>query len=286
MKLVEELWKMGIYGCLLIVIVLTGREMLRRHLKKYSCVLWILTLFCLAGLCVRTSFTDQEALMERECRMTGEDCRVCYLLNLDGMKGLGHSALLLINEEGYGSVFSYNGMQYGLLRCLTGKEGIGKMTEYRLDPEEVEILLNTGDLEADNREECDNFDRMLYRRISDMQYEQIRYAAGIYIEIGNEYEQRYAAIVQAEETQRAEKEAEMENFLQQDLPRYQIYTHNCDTVARELLALVDDEIRLYNEQEQKLTPKGNYKNMCIYVSDQWGIARLGKDSLVEWILDF
>ena len=106
------------------------------------------------------------------------------------------------------------------------------------------------------------------------------------MEVGDQYEQRYAAVVQAEGTRRVEAEAEMENYLQQDLPRYQIYTHNCDTVARELLALADEEIRRYNAQEQKLTPKGNYKNMCAYVSDRWGISRLGEDSLAERILDF
>ena len=56
-------------------------------------------------------------------------------------------------------------------------------------------------------------------------------------------------------------------------------------MARELLALVDEEIRRYNVQEQKLTPKGNYKNMCACVSDQWGIVRLGRDTLVEQALD-
>lgn len=254
---------------------------------KKNVNVWFLILFYLVlNLCVKISFTAPQAFEERECRITDEDCSICYLLNLDGMKGLGHSALLLIDEEGYGSVFSYNGMQYGLVRCLAGEEGIGRMTEYRLDPREVETFLNTGELEADGHEECDDFDRMLYRRISDIQYEQIADAAGLYMEVGDQYEQRYAAVVQAEGTRRVEAEAEMENYLQQDLPRYQIYTHNCDTVARELLALVDDEILRYNEQEQKLTPKGNYKNMCAYVSDRWGIARLGEDSLAERILDF
>ena len=67
------------------------------------------------------------AQSEETCESEIPDCQVCYLLNLDGMKGLGHSALLLIDETGAGQLFSYNGMQYGLLPCLLGKEGIGKM---------------------------------------------------------------------------------------------------------------------------------------------------------------
>ncbi len=222
---------------------------------------------------------------ERECRRTEEACQVCYLLNLDGMKGLGHSALLLIDEEGFGKVFSYNGMQYNLAECLAGSEGIGKMMEYTLEPQKVDDLLRTGDLEAGDYAECDNFDRMLYRWISRDQYEQILCAAEDYVKVGDQYEELYAAVYNAEEAQRQEAEAEMEVFLAQDLPHYQIYTHNCDTVARELLAVVDEELQRYNAKEQKLTPKGNYKNMCSYLSTRWGIARLGEDSLAEKLLD-
>lgn len=159
------------------------------------------------------------------------------------------------------------------------------MMVYSLEPQEVETLLRTGDLETDGHGECDNFDRMLYRWVSRIQYEQIMEAAKIYVDAGDRYEELYAAAARAEEAKRPEAEGRMEDYLRQDLPRYQIYTHNCDTVARELLALVDEEIRRYNAQEQKLTPKGNYKNMCACVSDQWGIARLGRDTLVEQVLD-
>lgn len=255
--------------------------------RKKKVRVWFLLLFYLTiNLCVRISFTVPGAVEERGCRPADGECRVCYLLNLDGMKGLGHSALLLIDEDGSGRVLSYNGMQYGLAECLTGREGIGKMMEYSLEPQEVEELLRTGDLKAGGYGECDNFDRMLYRWISKTQYEQILDGAKAYVDAGDRYEELYAEIVQAEEAKRPEAEARMQNYLRQDLPRYQIYTHNCDTVARELMALADEEIRRYNVQEQKLTPKGNYKNMCACVSGQWGIARLGRDSLVEQVLDF
>ena len=54
-------------------------------------------------------------------------CIVYYLLNIDGMKGLGHASFMLVNEQGEGCFYSYNGMQYNLAECLMGKAGIGKM---------------------------------------------------------------------------------------------------------------------------------------------------------------
>ena len=85
------------------------------------------------------------AQSEETCESEIPDCQVCYLLNLDGMKGLGHSALLLIDETGAGQLFSYNGMQYGLLPCLLGKEGIGKMKVISMTPEETAVFLETGE---------------------------------------------------------------------------------------------------------------------------------------------
>ena len=87
---------------------------------------------------------------------------VYYLLNIDGMKGLGHSALLLVDSQGNGSLYSYNGMQYSLMECLMGKAGIGKMALYELTPECVAGFLETGDLEVAVESECDNYDRALY----------------------------------------------------------------------------------------------------------------------------
>lgn len=224
--------------------------------------------------------------VERDCQMTGKDCRVYYLLNLDGMKGLGHSALLLVDEEGRGRVFSYNGMQYDLFRCLTGKEGIGKMMEYALTSREVDTLLETGNLTAGDYEECDNFDRALYRCLSREQYERIVKEAEFYQEVGDTYERLYAACDGAKDRMRTQAEEDMEAFLQKELPHYQIYTHNCDTVARELLALADEEIRAYNASHTRLTPGGNYYAMCSRLSGIWGIARLGRDSQAEKLLSF
>lgn len=222
---------------------------------------------------------------ERECQSGNGDCRVYYVLNLDGMKGLGHSALLLVDEKGFGKIFSYNGMQYSLFWCLTGKSGIGRMTEYSMTPEEVERFLETGILAAGNAGECDEFDRVLYRGVDREQYDRIVEAAGVYQEIGDKYEYLYAVLHERNGTDQAAKE-QMARFLAEDLPRYQIYTHNCDTVARELLALTDEEIRQYNTSVHALTPAGNYRNMCRRLSSIWGMKRLGEDTLLEMLPGF
>lgn len=214
-----------------------------------------------------------------------QSCQIWYLLNLDGMKGLGHSALMLLDENGEGQVFSYNGMQYSLIQCLMGREGIGKMMQFSLGEDEVEILLETGNLQAGVYGECDNFDRGLYRCISREQYDQIAEEARRYIETGDEFERLYADLHSAEGDIVYDAQEQMDLFLaREDIPRYQIYRHNCDTAARELIALVDEEMAQYNQSETKLTPGGNYKNMCRRFGDIWGYMGLGEDSLVEKIL--
>lgn len=237
------------------------------------------------GLCIRERAS-------RECApFGGQTCQVCYLLNLDGMKGLGHSALLLVDEEGEGQIFSYNGMQYSLPQCLLGKEGIGRMTHFSLDKEAVALLWETGDVETEDFEECDNFDRILYRYISREQYDRIVREGEYYKNIGDTFENLYAALYGpgkdgSGEEDVSEAQARMDSFLgQEEIPRYQIYTHNCDTVARELMALADDGVAAYNVSEKKLTPNGNYKEMCEKLDEAWGYQSLGEDSPVEKLLD-
>lgn len=200
--------------------------------------------------------------------------RVYYLLNIDGMKGLGHSAMLLWDSSGEAQIFSYNGMQYNLTECLLGKAGIGKMKQFSLSPEELERFLNTGDLQVGEYAECDNFDRAIYCDITKEQYETLRDGIQQYIEIGDEFERLYAG-----------NAAQLDIFLQQEnLPRYQIYTHNCDTVARELLALISDEMASYNEMSGVHTLGGHYKQLCNALGEQWGVQKLGVDTLAERLL--
>lgn len=182
--------------------------------------------------------------------------------------------MFLQDSSGQASIFSYNGMQYNLLECLLGKSGIGKMKRFSLSEEEVKQFQETGDLQADEYEECDNFDRAIYCEITQEQYAMLSENIQSYIDVGNEFEKLYA-----------EDKAALEEFLaQENLPRCQIYTHNCDTAARELLALINEDMKVYNENSASLTPGRNYRNMCKTFGDDWGILRLGKDSILEKIL--
>ena len=116
----------------------------KKKAGKISGIILILLLnFAAYRLITRSNMPD------RECPTAeNEDCRIYYLLNLDGMKGLGHGALMLVDEDGEGRIFSYNGMQYNLLQCLLGKKGVGKMKEFILDKDCVKELLDTGNLTA------------------------------------------------------------------------------------------------------------------------------------------
>ena len=221
-------------------------------------------------------------MKERKPQEADSSCAVYYLLNVDGMKGLGHTALLLTDEQGNGCLYSYNGMQYALAECLLGKAGVGKMKLFVLSADDVAQFLNTGDLQVEDTTECDNFDRILYRYISGEEYAQIQEGAEKYIVTGTEYESLYAELVHAEGNERASAEEKMNDFLmQEDLLTYQIYNHNCDTVARELIALIDREMETYNKEYEKLTPTGNYIGMCSKLSEIWGYRSLGKDSFPE-----
>jgi len=242
-------------------------------------------LLCAAGWTGVRLLSAGEAASRMCVPCREQPCQVWYLLNLDGMKGLGHSALMLVNEKKEGQIFSYNGMQYDLVQCLMGKAGIGKMMQFSLNPDEVEVLLETGTVQAGTYEECDDFDRALCRYISREQYDRIAEEATRYIKAGDEYEELYAKLHQAADDSSFEAQKQMDSFLaQEDIPRYQIYDHNCDTVARELLALVDDEVAEYNASEERLTPRGNYKHLCRRLSSIWGYMGLGKDSAVEKLL--
>lgn len=257
-----------------------GHKRKRKQKKRWPAV----PVLALAGWLLWSLYIYEPPV--RECGPAeGETCRIVYLLNLDGMKGLGHSALLLVDENGAGELFSYNGMQYNLFECLLGKEGIGKMKQFSLDREAVGILLETGELRVEGCDECVGFDRVLYRYIPREQYEAVMRESAGYVEIGDTFERLYAQASDAAGGETSGAGARLEAFLgQRDIPRYQIYTHNCDTAARELAALADEGLAAYNK-EAKLTPNGNYKAMCRKLDGRWGFMPLGDDSLAERLLD-
>ena len=217
--------------------------------KIFGIILILLLVFAGYRLVTRSGMNG------KECRIAeDEECEIYYLLNIDGMKGLGHSALMLVDEAGEGRIFSYNGMQYNLFQCLLGKKGIGKMKEFVLDESCVTELLDTGKLPAGEYEECSDFDRALWRGISREQYEQILQAVELYIKAEEEYMRLCEALYQYSGEESEEIQRQIDDFLaREDTPLYQIYTHNCDTAARELMGEIDEEVRAYNQSDKKLS---------------------------------
>ena len=99
---------------------------------------------------------------------------------------------------------------------------------------------------------------------------------------GTEYETLYADHFNATGEDKIIAEERLNDFLnQEDLLKYQIYTHNCDTVARELIALIDQEVKDFNINKEKLTPTDNYLGLCNIVGETWGYQKIGEDTLPE-----
>lgn len=109
-------------------------------------------------------------LSVRETAWEAGECMLYYLVNADGMKGLGHSIVMLVDEEGCGTVISYNGMQRSLTESLLGKSGVGKMSIGTMGADETETFLQSGNLHMDGDQLTDNYDVALYRPITAEEY--------------------------------------------------------------------------------------------------------------------
>ena len=142
--------------------------------------------------------------------------------------------------------------------------------------------METGDLYLTEDEACDNFDRALYRGITREEYERVLGAAEEWM--GREA--FFLTLYQEAEAGNEMSRKELTKLLEQgSVPLYQIYTHNCDTAARELIGLIDPEMEAYNRGRVRLTPGGNFKGMCQSFSSTWGILYLGEDGIGEWLLE-
>lgn len=226
-------------------------------------------------------------LTVREPSFAEGDCRVYYIVNADGMKGLGHSILLLVNEQGIGTVFSFNGMQCSLGESLLGKSGIGKMSTGTMTAEETKAFLQTGDLELDGDQLTDNYDMALYRPITAEAYQVILEQTIPYFDAEHQFDVLYEKWAMEEDTgRRAEYERALEQMGQdQSLPRYQIYTNNCDHVVRTLISAVDSTMQEYMRHARHMTPNGNLKAFGVKAKD-WGVMMLGTQSFWEKVLMF
>lgn len=215
------------------------------------------------------------------------NCRLYYLVNTDGMKGLGHSILLLVNEEGQGTVLSYNGMQRSLGEAFIGKSGVGKLSVGEMSRENTDAFLLTGDLNLEGDQLQDNYDMALFCRITAEDYQAALALTEPYVQAGDDYEALYAlAASTADEAEKAEYEKVMEEMGEDaSLPLYKLYTHNCDHAARSFAAAANKDMAAYNENAFRMTPNGNFKAFAQKAAD-WGVVRLGKTSVIERVLEF
>lgn len=258
---------------------------MKKDCKRYS---WyrIAGYFVLAVILCYFVLCFSLRLKERKAQGTQGNCKIYYILNADGMKGLGHSILILEDKEGCGTVFSFNGMQRSLGEALLGKAGVGKMSVGHMSRDELQDFLDTGDLCLEGDQLQDNYDIVLYRNISEEEYAAILAGTEIYVETGREYEELYIQYASADEgMMKAEYERQLEQMGVNDaLPLYRIYTHNCDHAARMLIARADDEMREYNLNSNKITPGGNLKAFA-KSTNSWGVIRLGKNTFPEKVLE-
>ena len=214
------------------------------------------------------------------------NCRLYYLVNTDGMKGLGHSILLLVNEEGQGTVLSFNGMQRSLGEALIGKSGVGKLSVGEMDRKDTDAFLLTGDLNLEGDQLHDNYDMALFCTITYEDYQAVMALTGPYVQAGEDFEALFAlAANTADESEKAEYEETMKEMGQDaSLPLYNLYTYNCDHAARYFAAAANQDMASYNENAFRMTPNGNFKAFA-QKADDWGVIRLGKASFIEQVLE-
>lgn len=223
---------------------------------------------------------------ERESIQKGE-CRIYYSVNIDGMGGLGHSILILEDEEGNGLAVSYNGMQTDLRQALLGKSGVGRMTLGELDERQLQEFIDTGNLNLEGDQLQDNYDLTVYNNITKIDYYRIIENTAVYLETGRAYENLYEQFASEQNPEQKENYRNQLLEMGEDitLPLYNLYHNNCDDVTRLLIAAVDEEMSAYNRNSSRLTPNGNVKGF-VKSSKTWGVRKLGSDSMKEIILSF
>lgn len=249
-----------------------------RRIIKYFLTIAV---FCYLLLCFA------QKLPVRDAVSGNGDCRLYYIVNVDGMKGLGHSILLLVDKQGEGCVLSFNGMQRTLGEALLGRAGVGKLTVGHLDAAETAGFLSSGNLDLEGDQLDDNYDVALYRAITQDEYQTVLLLTEPYLQAGTAYERLYVQAVSCTDAEeQARYQTQLEHMGQDDsLPLYQIYTHNCDHAARLLTAAIDNDMAAYNTVSKKLTPNGNFKAFARRTSD-WGVLYLGESTILERALEF
>lgn len=249
----------------------------KKYIKYFAPILVILY-FC---LCFSMRLTAREA------SFADEECMLYYMVNADGMKGLGHSILMVVDEKGCGTVLSFNGMQRSLPESLMGKGGVGKLSVGTMDAEETRAFLLSGDLALEGDQLTDNYDMALYRPITAEDYQTILEQTVPYREAEEAFAALYGQWVTEEDAGRkAEYEQALEQMGREECPPvYRIYTNNCDHVARAFVSSIDPDMQEYIQDAWRITPNGNLKAFG-KKAKKWGVMTLGEQTLKENVLMF
>lgn len=226
-------------------------------------------------------------LIPRRPSFAEGDCMLYYIVNADGMKGLGHSIVLLVDEEGCGTVISFNGMQRSLGESLMGKSGVGKLSMGTMTKEETDHFLQTGDLDLEEDQLEDNYDAALYRPVTEEEYLAILDQTAPYIGAQEQFAALFEKWAMEEDAGKKAEYGQSLELLGQDesLPLYQIYTNNCDNAARILISAVDPSMEDYIQHTWRMTPNGNLKAFGRQAGS-WGAVFLGEQTLWERFLMF
>lgn len=223
----------------------------------------------------------------REASFAGEECMLYYMVNADGMKGLGHSILMVVDEKGCGTVLSFNGMQRSLPESLMGKGGVGKLSVGTMDEEGTKAFLLSGDLALEGDQLTGNYDMALYRQITAEDYQVLLEQTAPYWEAEEAFAALYGQWAREED---AGRKAEYEQALEQMGCRispsvYRIYTNNCDHAARAFISSIDPDMQEYIRDTWRITPNGNLKAFG-KKAEKWGVMTLGEQTLKERVLMF
>lgn len=245
---------------------------------KYCVFIMALSYIC---LCLSMRLTVRETLYAEE------ECMLYYMVNTDGMNGLGHSILMVVDGEGCGTVLSFNGMQKTLSESLMGKRGVGKLSVGTMDAEETKAFLLSGDLSLKGDQLADNYDMALYRPITREEYRIVLEQALPYKEAEEGFTVLYGKWVTEEDTvEKAVYHQALEQMAEDEsLPLYQIYTNNCDHAARIIASSVDQDLSDYTYDAWRMTPNGNLKAFG-KKAEKWGVMELGEQTLAERVLMF
>jgi len=236
--------------------VIRGRMAVPKTLNRYG--------YCLSN---PVRFVDLDGKTET-------DYTVYYLNNMDGAFKTGHTALLVETPNGSSHFFSYTSEEGQLLKKAMGDDVKGYMENTRLSEQETEIFLQNGDIGVMSYEGkmlYTNYDRALKKEITQAEAELI-------IAMGNNYVNLYNRLYDKNTTEDEYNSLIMEN------PQllYNLYSNNCDTVARAMLATVEPTLYF----SDALTPNKSYEYFLITTrfGGSWEEVIVGRNNLDELLL--